>query len=119
MRLCDSIFANKTMSGDKWQLPVEAIRAAIERHHERVQAKRQKTEEDYAAAWVKFSEALVAALNRNTFPQTISCRGMSTEQANLARKQMEDAGLEVKDEIDDDGPLLYHIGFIIRAPDKK
>lgn len=107
------------MSSDKWKLPVEPIRAAIERHHERVQAKRQKSEEDYASAWARFSAALVAALNKNSFPQTISCRGMSVEQTSLARKQMEDAGLEVKDEIDDDGPLRYHIGFIIRVSDDK
>lgn len=104
---------------NKWQLPLEPIHAAVERHSERVEAKRKKTAEDYEVAWATFSAALLAALNKNSFPQTISCRGMSTDQVAQARNQMQAAGLEVKDEIDDDGPLMYHVGFIISVANKK
>lgn len=102
-----------------WHLPVEPMKAAIERHHESEAEQQRLSAEAYELAWQVFTKELATALARNKFPVKVPTKGLSSAQIEAARIQLNEAGFEVRDEIDDDGPLMYLIAFVISIPPKK
>jgi hypothetical protein len=66
----------------------------------------------------QFLANLTEKLGTTTYPKKISTKGLSTLQSKEAKRQLEECGFTVREEIDDDGPLRYLDGFILNLPTK-